>query len=135
MKKVRKGNIYAPTKSEKKLIEVLIDPRNIGKNVTELCSLAGVSTKVYYKAKKKEGFIEYINDLNFELLKGKVADILNATYIHALSEKGHQDRKMLLTIFGIYSDKQEVYMKANINNPYEELTTEQLKKLAGVDDG
>lgn len=132
---MRKGNIYIPTKSEKKLIEVLIDPRNLGKNVIDLCSLAGVSTKVYYTAKKKEGFVDYINNLNFELLKGKIADILNATYIHALGERGHQDRKMLLTIFGLYSDKQEIKVDADLNNPFEELTREQLIKLAGVDDG
>ncbi len=48
-----KTNIYEPTVAEKKLLEVLINPEHLGKNVTELCNLANVSRNKYYDAMKK----------------------------------------------------------------------------------
>lgn len=127
-----KTNIYKPTVAEKKLLEVLINPEHLGKNVTELCNLANVSRNKYYDAMKKEAFQEFVKSTTLELVKAKIGDVLNATYIYALGEKGHQDRKMLLTMAGIYADKQETEISGglNVNNPFAELTTEELRKLA-----
>ncbi len=38
--KCAKQDKYKPTHSEKKLLEVLINPNNIGKSITERCNLA-----------------------------------------------------------------------------------------------
>ena len=56
-KNVTKGNIYKPTTAEKKLLEVLINPENAGKTVTDICNLANVSRRKYYEAMGKEEFI------------------------------------------------------------------------------
>ena len=127
-----KTNIYKPTVAEKKLLEVLINPEHLGKNVTELCNLANVSRNKYYDAMKKEAFQELIKSTTLELVKAKIGDVLNATYIYSLGEKGHQDRKLLLTMAGLYADKQETEISGglNVNNPFAELTTEELRKLA-----
>ena len=127
-----KTNIYKPTVAEKKLLEVLINPEHLGKNVTELCNLADVSRNKYYDAMKKEAFQELVKSTTLELVKAKIGDVLNATYIYSLGEKGHQDRKMLLTMAGLYADKQETEISGglNVNNPFAELTTEELRKLA-----
>ena len=103
-----KSDKYKLTKAEKKLFEVLVNPEHTGKTVTELCNVASISRNKYYDAMKKDGFVELVNDTTMELIKGKASDILNATYKYAMKEKGHQDRKMLLTIAGLYTDKQEV---------------------------
>lgn len=127
-----KTNIYKPTVAEKKLLEVLINPEHLGKNVTELCNLANVSRNKYYDAMKKEAFQELVKSTTLELVKAKIGDVLNATYIYSLGEKGHQDRKLLLTMAGLYADKQETEISGglNVNNPFTELTTEELRKLA-----
>ena len=103
-----KDDKYKLTAAEKKLFEVLVNPEHTGKTVTELCNLAKISRNKYYDAMKKEGFVSLVNETTMDLIKGKASDVLNATYKFALKEKGHQDRKMLLTIAGIYVDKQEV---------------------------
>lgn len=126
-----KNDIYKPTAAEKKLLEVLINPEHLGKNVTELCNLANVSRNKYYDAMKKQPFQELVKNTTLELVKGKIGDVLNATYIYALGEKGHQDRKVLLTMAGIYADKTESTVNANVinHNPYDELTADELRKL------
>lgn len=108
MSDLTKDNRYKPTPAEKKLLEVLINPEYLGKSVMDICKVAGVSRFKYYDAMKKEDFVSLVNETTMDLIKGKASDVLNATYKFALKEKGHQDRKMLLTIAGIYVDKQEV---------------------------
>ncbi|HJA91314.1 MAG TPA: hypothetical protein H9948_11055 [Candidatus Jeotgalibaca merdavium] len=127
-----KNDIYKPTAAEKKLLEVLINPEHLGKNVTELCNLANVSRNKYYDAMKKQPFQELVKNTTLELVKGKIGDVLNATYKYALKEKGYQDRKVLLTMAGIYADKTESTVKADVinhHNPYDELTADELRKL------
>lgn len=98
---------YKPTLAEKKLLEVLINPNSVNLSVTELCNQAGVSRNKYYEAMKKEGFTTLVTQITMDLLKGKVSNVLNATYKYSLEEKGHQDRKMLLTMLDLYKDKTE----------------------------
>jgi len=127
-----KPNIYKPTTAEKKLLEVLINPEYVGSSVTDICNLAGVSRNKYYDAMAKDGFKKLVNDITLNLIKGKASDVLNATYKYALTEKGHQDRKLILTMAGLYTDKQETQIKGDVNiiNPYYDLTTEELRALA-----
>ncbi len=125
-----KTNKYRPTVAEKKLLKVLTDLNNIGLSVTKICELAKISRNKYYNAMDKEDFRALVDKITLDLVKGQSAEILKATIKFALTEKGHQDRKMLLTIAGIYKDKSDVEVKANVNNPFSELTTEELKKLA-----
>lgn len=127
-----KNDNYTPTVAEKKLLEVLINPENLGKSVTELCNLADVSRNKYYDAMKKTSFQELVKHTTMELIKGKIGDVVNATYLYALGERGHQDRKMLLTMAGLYAEKTDATVNANVthqNNPYDELTVDELKKL------
>lgn len=103
-----KSNVYQPTNAEIRLLEVLVNPEFVGKTITHICEVAEISRFTYYEAMKKDGFVNLVNDTTMDLIKGKASDVLNAAYKYALKEKGHQDRKLLLTIAGIYSDKQEI---------------------------
>ncbi len=130
-----KPNEYRPTKAEKKLLETLVNPDNIGLNVEDLCAVAKISKNTYYVAMKKPEFVKLVNETTLELVKGKVSDVLNASYLYALTEKGFQDRKILLQMAGLLVEKSETTVKGNlnINNPYEGLTEEELRKLASRD--
>jgi len=104
------SNIYKPTASEEKLIEVLCNPEYVGVNISDKCTAAGISRDVYYRAIKKPGFFEYINKLAMDLVKAKMGDIVNLTYKFAQLPKNHQDRKILLEMGGGYMPgiKQEI---------------------------
>ncbi|MGM0239880.1 phBC6A51 family helix-turn-helix protein [Enterococcus sp. AZ103] len=108
-------NKYQPTAAEKKLLEVLINPEYVGKSVTAICKDATVSRKKYYDAMSKEDFRNLVNQTTMDLIKGKASDVLNATYKYAMKEKGHQDRKMILNIAGIYVEKRETELSGNID--------------------
>ena len=130
-----KGNIYKPTTAEKKLLEVLINPENAGKTVTDICNLANVSRRKYYEAMGKEEFSNLVDETTMDLVTAKAGSVLNAAYKYAMKEKGFQDRKMILTIAGIYVDKAQTELSGGIkvSNPYEGLTEEELRKLASRD--
>ncbi|MGV3085155.1 hypothetical protein [Enterococcus dispar] len=126
---------YKPTAAEKRLLEVLVNPENLGKNVTNVCNLAGVSRNKYYDAMKKKEFQSLVAETTQDLIKGKIGDVLNATYKYSLTAKGHQDRKVLLTMAGLYVDKKETELSGlvGVSNPYSNLTEDELRKLASCD--
>ena len=127
-------NIYRQTPAEKKLLEVLVSPENTGKSVQDLCNLANISRFKYYQAMKKPDFVKLLNDTTLELIKGKVSDVLNASYTFALTEKGFQDRKILLQMAGLLVEKTETTVNGNlnVNNPFQNLTEDELRKLANL---
>ena len=127
-------NIYRPTPAEKKLLEVLVSPENTGKSVQDLCNLANISRFKYYQAMKKPDFVKLVNETTLELIKGKVSDVLNASYTFALTEKGFQDRKILLQMAGLLVEKTETTVNGNlnVNNPFQNLTEDELRKLANL---
>lgn len=94
---------YKPTPAEEKILEVCLNPNNIGKTVTEKMSIAGVCRETWYKAFRKPGFVNLINETAVDLVKEKVADILAASVEAATKGgvRGYQDRRMLLEMFGL----------------------------------
>ena len=110
-----KPNKYKLTAAEKRLLEVLINPDYVGYSVTDICSLANVGRNKYYDAMAKEEFRDIVNSTTLDIIKGKASDVLNATYKYALTEKGHQDRKLILTMAGIYADKQVTELTGSLD--------------------
>lgn len=110
-----KPNVYKPTRAEKKLLEALLNPNNIGKTVEDLCLVAGIGRNTYYTAMKKPDFVKLVNDTTLDLIKGKVGDILNASYLYALTEKGFQDRKILLQMAGLLVEKSETTINGSLD--------------------
>jgi hypothetical protein len=106
---------YNPTAAEKRILGVALNPDSFNMNISKRCKAAKVSRDTWYHAMNKPEFIELLNSLTIDLLKGKVNDIVNATYKYAVTDsKCSSDRKILLTMAGVYSDKQEI--KADIEN-------------------
>lgn len=131
-----KSDTYKPTKSEIKLLEVLVNPENMWLSVAEKCHLADISRNTYYKIMKKDQFISLLNKATMEIVKGSVADVINATYAFAMSSKGHQDRKMILQMAGLFSDKKEVELTGQVGldlNTKKQVANEYMSKLLGDD--
>lgn len=130
-----KSDIYKPTAAEKRLLETLVNPNSVGLPVQDLCNLANISRNTYYKTMKKPDFVKLVNETTLDLIKGKVSDVLNASYTFALTEKGFQDRKILLQMAGLLVEKTETEVTGNlnVNNPFSDLSVEELRKLASRD--
>ena len=103
------------TAAGKKLFQVLIDPQYLGTNVDELCRIADVSRDTYYRLMKDERFTQEVTNTSKQLVMAKIGDVINATYENAIGERGHQDRKLLLTMAGLYTDKQETTINGSLD--------------------
>lgn len=109
---------YIPSPSEEKLLQVRLDPENIGKNITDLCQTAGISRQTYYEAIKKQGFVNLLNKLRLESLRNYISDVIDASFKTATTcgSRGYQDRKMLLELAGLYRPEQNFVFNANVQN-------------------
>lgn len=125
---------YEPTEKEKNLLEVLLNPENRMKSITDICKLAKCSRPIYYEAFAKPKFIELYNRQSTDLIKQNVASVIN-TFIREAKRGSFQHGKVILEMAGVYTEKSDIKVSGKIENPYEGLTTEQLLKLAGGKDG
>lgn len=111
----RKPDTLKLTRAAKRLYFELINPENLNLTVSDLCGKAGVSPTTYYEWMKNDEFVEMVNAEHRRLVGGKIGNVLQATYKYALEEKGHADRKMLLTWAGEYADKTETKLEGTVD--------------------
>lgn len=128
-----KAGKYVPTGAQRKLLEAMLNPDNFALNDMKLSKVAGVSRETLRLSRKNEEFMEYYFQASLDALRGKVGNILQASAVYALSPEGFQDRKMLLTMTGLYADKQETKLSGSVEttNPLEGLTRDEVRKLIG----
>lgn len=125
---------YEPTPAETKLINALANPANIGKNVTELCELAGISRKKYYMAFAKPEFVEYQEKFTRDLLKQGLLPVIRS--LEKQAQKGsfyHQ--KLYLEMAGLYTEKAIREITGKDGGPVltrvADLSDDELRKLTG----
>lgn len=124
------------TEGELKVLEACLDPMLTGKTVVDKCKAVGISRDTWYKAFHNPIFVKVLNEANIELVKANVSDVVKACVKFAVSSsKNSADRKMLLTMAGLYTDKQEV--NANITGEVENridltgYTVDEIKEMLG----
>lgn len=106
-------NIYEPTEAEKKVLEVAINPDYFGVSIVDKCKVADVTRTTWYNCMNKKEFVELMNRLIIDTLKSNIGEIVQATMkFGKTNAKNSADRKVLLTMAGLYSDK----LDANVNN-------------------
>jgi hypothetical protein len=104
---------YKPTKMEENLIEVLLNPENRQKSITDICKLANCSRFTYYEAAKKPEFVRYLNEKVIELAKMAYAPIMN-TFIREAIRGSHQHGQTVLEMIGAYTPNANVNLKADV---------------------
>lgn len=110
----KKLDIYKLTKAEKRIMEVCMNIELTSKNTLEKCKFAQTSRETWYTAMRKPEFVALLNAATMDMLKGKMGDLVNATYKFATTDsRCSADRKILLTMAGLYTDKQEI--KADVD--------------------
>src|SRR5699024_4956498 len=105
---------YKPTEKEKALLEVLINPENRMKSITDICKLAKCSRPIYYEAFSKPGFVEIYKQYSIDMVKQSVASVLN-TFIKEAQRGSFQHGKVLLEMAGVYTEKQELEHSGNLD--------------------
>lgn len=128
---------YKFSDTELRILEVALDPSFAGKSMVAKCSAANVARNTWYRAMGNPKFVEALNKLSVDLLKGKVGDIINATYKYAMSSaKNSADRKILLTMVGAYTEKQETIVSGQMENKidFSGMSTEQIKEILNQDE-
>lgn len=103
------------------------------KSITDICRIAKCARSTYYEAFGKPGFVELYKQESANLVQQSVAPVINA-FITAALRGSFQHGKVLLEMADMYSDKLEITGQMNVNNPFDGLTTEELKKLIQDDD-
>ena len=89
------------TEKEKSLLEVLINPENRMKSITDICKLANCTRPVYYEAFSKPEFVEVYNKYAVDLVKQSVASVIN-TFVREAQRGSFQHGKVILEMAGGY---------------------------------
>jgi len=72
------GTEYRPTVAEKKLLEVMLNPLNRHKSVTDICDMAECNRKAYYRAFEKPDFEAHFKHESKRIADRSVAAVINA---------------------------------------------------------
>lgn len=96
--------IYEPTEKEKNLLEVLLNPENRMKSISDICKLANCSRPIYYEAFAKSGFNELYKSKAQELIKQSVVPVVN-TFVREAQRGSFQHGKVILEMAGLYTEK------------------------------
>jgi hypothetical protein len=110
----QKPTEYTPTTCERRILEVLLDPNNRLKTVTDICRLAECDRTTYYKAFSKPEFVELVKEQSKNLATKHVAQIMNA-FVKEAQRGSFQHGKVILEMADIYVEKQETNQKGELN--------------------
>jgi hypothetical protein len=106
METQQNATLYEPTKLEEILLDILLNPENRLKSVTDICKLAKCDRVTYYRAMKKPEFVAYYQAEAKNLTKHAVGPIIN-TFIREAQRGSFQHGKVLLEMADVYTEKVE----------------------------
>lgn len=104
---------YEPTPCEQRILEVLLNPENRKKTVTEICRIADVDRKTYYNAFKKSEFVELVKDESRRLVQAAILPTIH-TFIKETEKGSFQHGKVLLEMADVYREKKELEVTGSI---------------------
>lgn len=116
--------IYEPTIKENALLEVLLNPDNRRKSVTEICRLAGCSRQVWYDAFDKSDFRALYETKVKDLVKQSIGPIVNA-FVEAAKRGEYQQGKVILEMAGLYNEKSSVDVSVSGELQIQDMSREQ----------
>jgi hypothetical protein len=99
--------------AERKVLALLVDPKNLGRTAVELCDAAGIGRTTYYKLLKNPEFNRKRNEVLLAAIRD-VSPVLKALVNTAKIEgkEGAADRRLLLEVAGIYRPRMTVEQTA-----------------------
>ena len=109
---------YEPTPCEQRILEVLLNPENRKKTVTEICRIADVDRKTYYNAFKKPEFVELVKEESRRLVQAAILPTIH-TFIKETEKGSFQHGKVLLEMADLYREKKETKTELQANGGFE----------------
>lgn len=102
------GRPYAPGKNGVRLMLAMMAPESYKLTVAELAAKAGIGERTYYRLMADPQYRVWLDEQRRQALARHVDNIMNAAVTTAARDgrDGHQDRKMLLEMAGLYVPKQ-----------------------------
>ena len=113
--KTRQTGSLRLTPAARRLYNALTNPEYYSLTITDLCRKANVNPSTYYNWMDNVEFVNAVKAEQKRRVEDKIGNVLQATYKYALEEKGHEDRKMLLTWAGEYADKTETKLEGTVD--------------------
>jgi len=98
---------YKPSRSEKKLLEALMNPANRLKAIVEICNIAKVSRQSYYRSFGKPEFVFYYSKQSAALVKRYIGQVMNA-FIREAVRGSFQHGKVILEMAEVYAERSKV---------------------------
>jgi hypothetical protein len=111
---------YTPTPAEAKLLEVLSNPENRFKNISDICKIAEISRPTYYSAFEKPGFLREQRKRAQQMFKQYEMPVISA-FIREATRGSYPHGKVVLEILGLYKEESNVNTKVTgeVVNTYE----------------
>ena len=94
---------YVLTRKEENLIEVMLDPANRMKSITDICKRANCSRVTYYEAFNKPGFVKIHKERSVALAEKYLGSVMNA-FVREAARGSFQHGKILLEMAGVYKE-------------------------------
>lgn len=91
---------YSPTKLEEKLLEIMLQPENRYKTVSEICRMAEIDRSTYYRAFAKAEFMAHYKAECRRMVDRAIGPVLNAFVKQAVAGS-FQHGKVLLEMGGL----------------------------------
>lgn len=104
---------YKPTKKERNILEVMLDPKHRTKSITAICDLALCTRNVYYTAFAKPEFVELYNKMSMMLVSASVGKVVNA-FVKEAERGSYNHGKALLEMAGVYVEKSELQITSKV---------------------
>ena len=124
-----KSNKIEYTGKRAKLAERLVNP-DVSDNVTKVCEDVGVARSTFYKWLKDEDYVSYIQELIDRYTDSELAAVWKALIVKCKTGDV-QAIKLYFELKGKYTTVVQNNIK--VDNPFSDLTTDDLKKL--IDSG
>lgn len=110
---VAEVNVYKPSPAEERLLQVLLSPENIGKNITVKCQLANISRNYYYQLMEKPEFQRLCRKTAIDLIKSEILPLIQKG-IQEAKRGSFQHWKILMEMSGMYTEKTELENKVTM---------------------
>lgn len=107
MSKDTKADIYKPTGKRKKILEVMLNPKNRFLSITDICKAAPCTRSMYYRAFEDERFVAYYKAKAKDLISRAVMPVVNA-FVKEAKCGSFQHGKAILEMTEIYVNKMEL---------------------------
>lgn len=104
------------TPAQARLLEVLLDPANRLRSVTDVCQMAEITRDTYYQAFKRPMFVKRYEEQSKDLALRHAGPVMNA-FVREATRGSFQHGKVILEMAGLYTPKEKMELTGKDGGP------------------